>query len=341
MPFPPVPLKLLLISTVVGAVAAASDVASAQDVGVRGASVPVPARKAAIDLDLWYPAKSDGVLESFGESKIFQGVPARRGASPADGMFPVVLLAHGGMRANPTAAGWIAADLAAQGYIVVVPRPPELGPKDAARAVSEVWLRPADLSAALTNIENDPSLAPHIAPNKVAAVGFFLGGTSALAVIGARLDAKSYKGSCDDPTNGPDCRWFAESGIDLHGLDDKAIAQSHLDGRIGMAIAVNPELLGNFSADSMAQLSALPHFVALGDVQVAAPENCDALSCYAAISDATPFSAFAECKAEAAALLAEEGEDDSICRDGGGRSRAEIHAEIASLIASALARHLP
>ncbi|MEZ5904167.1 MAG: hypothetical protein R3C69_03350 [Geminicoccaceae bacterium] len=57
---------------------------------------------------------------------------------------------------------------------------------------------------------------------------------------------------------------------------------------------------------------------------------------YASLPDATPFSSFSLCKPKAAAILLEEGEDDTICRDGDGRTREEIHAELVELVADAL-----
>jgi predicted dienelactone hydrolase len=61
---------------------------------------------------------------------------------------------------------------------------------------------------------------------------------------------------------------------------------------------------------------------------------------YATIPDAAPFSAFSRCTRNASAVLAEEGEDDAICRDGGNRSREEVQVEIGSIIEAALAAEL-
>ncbi len=307
----------------------------------------VPARGAAIDVVLWYPAGTGGTPERFGASKVFDGVAARRDASVADGQFPLVVLAHGGLRANPGASGWIAAALAARRYIVAVAQPPRLGPDDARRAVGEVWRRPADLSDTLTAVEGDATMAPHLEHEKVGAVGFFLGGTSALALAGARLDEDSYRRSCDPPARGPDCRWLAESGVDLHGMDLGPLAASHLDRRIKVAVAVDPELGPSLASASLRAIQVPVTIIGLGRPDAPPPRLAasdlarmipDAL--YQTVPDATMFSAFDRCTPQGAAILGREGDGEAICRDGGDRSRQEIHVELAGMIASALARVL-
>lgn len=49
-----------------------------------------------------------------------------------------------------------------------------------------------------------------IDPNRISVVGFALGGTAALSVAGAKLDAERYVQSCtaDGSTEGPDCGWY-------------------------------------------------------------------------------------------------------------------------------------
>jgi predicted dienelactone hydrolase len=335
----------LLVSVIFFVAASlACHAASTYEAGIRAFTTAAPERAAAIDLTLWYPSKADGVPELWGESKIFKGVPGRRDASFADGAFPVVVLAGGGLRANPHMTGWIAAQLAMHGHLVIVAHPPVLGPQDAQAAVSEIWLRPSDLSAALGAIENDPVLASHAEPKKVAALGFFLGGTSSLAVAGARLDAERYSQSCDPPREGPDCRWFEKNGVDLHAIDGEKIAASHLDPRIKVAIAINPELSDSLAPDSLGKIAIPVQVINLGKpgeipgLDASILETLIPGVAYAAIAEATPFSAFSECTPKAAAILAEEGEDATICSDGGSRLRTEIHAEIGRLIETMLAK---
>jgi len=152
-----------------------------------------------------YPTDAKGSAEMIGSSKVFKGTPALRNAPVAEGRFPVIVMAHGGFRAAPHHEGWIASYLAASGYIVGVTRPSALGLKDAEKAVKELWLRPADISAALSALENDPVLSLRTMPGSAAAVGFFLGSASSLALAGARLDPNNFGRSRDRPEAGVDC----------------------------------------------------------------------------------------------------------------------------------------
>lgn len=312
---------------------------AAHSPGFRTLTVEAPARGEAIGVTVWYPAGEDGELAVFGASPVFTGVAGRRGAAVAEGKFPVVLVAHGGLRANPGAAGWIAAALARRGSVVAIAHPPSLKPTEARRAVAEAWLRPGDLSAALDAVLADPALSPHTAPGKVAALGFFMGGTSALAVAGGRLDGERFRGSCDAPRRGPDCRWFAAQGVSLHdAAAGPAVEADRRDPRVTLALAVDPEL-----ADSVAPASLSPPAVPVHLLHTGAADALKTLIPGVepeALPAATPFSLFGECTAKAAAILAEEGDDPALCRDGDGATRAEIHARIAGRIAALLDRGL-
>jgi predicted dienelactone hydrolase len=61
---------------------------------------------------------------------------------------------------------------------------------------------------------------------------------------------------------------------------------------------------------------------------------------YASVPGADHFSFLPECKEGGAELLKSLGEVDPICEDGGDRSRADIHAELTSLVIEALQRTL-
>jgi len=116
----------------------------------------------------------------------------------------------------------------------------------------------------------------------------------------------------------------------------ESITASHLDPRIKMAIAVNAELDRSFSADSLAAIEMPVQIIDLGQATNTGLEKTIPAARYMAIADASPFSVFAICQPKAAIILAEEGEDDAVCHDGGQRSRGEIHVEIGGIIEAAL-----
>jgi predicted dienelactone hydrolase len=341
----PVTARLAVAAMIAVATGAAWSPSLAADaIGVREMTVPVPERQQPLTVALWYPAGEGGTAEFVGESKVFEGVPARRDAELADGDFPIVLLSHGGLRAASNQSGWIASRLADLGFLVAVVQPPR--PADAGAAVAEIWLRPADLSATLTALYADPATAEHAAPGQVGAVGFFLGGTSVLALAGARLDAESYARSCDPPATGPDCAWFAADGVDLREVDAEKLTRSHLDARIGTIVAIDPELTASFSRDSLSMIAAQVAVINLGrpggippGLEASGLQEAIPGSTYAGVPDATRFSAMAACKPQGAAILLEEGEDDTICGEG-GLARERIHTRLAEMIADVIGRSL-
>ena len=320
--------------------------AHADRIGVRTVVVPVPERGIQIDVGLWYPAVSGGQSVLVGDNAVFRGAPAFEDAQVASGAYPLVLLSLGGLRAAPDLDSWIASRLAAQGFIVAVPRRPGPSDLDAAEAPHELWLRPADLSATLTALQHDPAWAATIDAERVGMLGFQLGGSSALALAGARMDAEDYARSCDQGGSGLDCAWFAKHGIDLHRLDAAQVECSHLDPRIKMVVAIDPELADAFTTDSLAGISIPVHIVNLGRPDPLLPGlNATALAAaipaarYDVLPDATRFDAFSECKPEGAAILRDEGDDGSLC-NGGTVARARVHDQLAQLISAAFKRHL-
>jgi predicted dienelactone hydrolase len=58
------------------------------------------------------------------------------------------------------------------------------------------------------------------------------------------------------------------------------------------------------------------------------------------IEDASHYSMFAECKPGAFDILKAKEIEDPLCDDGGGRSRAAIHAQLIDMIAKAFHRTL-
>src|SRR5689334_10302379 len=112
--------RLALIAPLVALVLLEASPATGGDtlppIGLRSLTVIAPERGGGtIEVDLWYPAAAGGVATLVGDSKVFQGVAAMREAAIANGRHPLILLAHGGMRAAANQAGWLAAALAARG----------------------------------------------------------------------------------------------------------------------------------------------------------------------------------------------------------------------------------
>ena len=318
--------------------------ALAKTVGVRELEVPSAERKAALHAVVWYPAGDNGQAVLIGENAVFRGTPGFQGASIANGRFPLVLISHGGFRAAPNVASWLAAALAADGFIAVVATLPPIPQGNAAQSIlDELWRRPADLSATLTALENDPVVAVQIDKSKVGAVGFFLGGNAVLGLAGARIGAAAFETTCEGTAGGRDCAWFAQRHVDLRRVDVGRLERSNLDGRVRAAVAIDPELTDTLTDGSLRAVAVPVRVVNLGRGDTI-PRALDASklaakipgSHYAAIAGATASSSFAECKPQGPAMLQSEGGDVSLCDDAAGRTRAQIHAALAAVVAAAL-----
>lgn len=315
------------------------------DVGAQEISVFVPARQKPIKAMAWYPTAERGASTLIGDNAVFAGTPAQIDAPAKNGRYPMILIAHGGFRSAPNAASWLASRLAQKGFIAVVVTPPALpkGPPDQS-VLEEVWQRPADLSAVLTALTGDGPLAANIDQDRIGIVGFFLGGTSVLRLVGARMDAKAYAGSCGGPTRSiPDCTWFSRGKVDLQGIDAALLQESNLDARIKAAIAIDPELTETFTDRSLKAVSVPIDVVNLGNAEQI-PRSLDASalglkvpgSRYQMIEDTTSFSAFSQCKPKGLAILKSEGDDGALCQEPGKRTRENIHDHLATLIEAAL-----
>ncbi len=320
------------------------------NVGVR--RFPAPSRERGIDLDVtvWYPAQPGGEPVTLGDSQLFVGSPAMRDAAISGGKFPVILLSHGaGLAGSPQALSWIAAPLARQGFIVAAPtHPGNVGKSRSAAETMKLWLRPADLMATLDAMDKEAFFQGHVEQGKVGVLGLSMGGNTALAIAGARIDPKLLAGYCDtDLLNASLCDWVRQSGVDLHAMDLRLADRDNRDERIHFAMAIDPAPSDVFDAKSFAGVITPIEIINLGrpgkiPVTADASGIAKAVSnaVYATIEDASHYSMFGECKPGASGIIAAEQIGDPVCDDGAGRSRGEIHRQLIGMATAAFTRAL-
>jgi predicted dienelactone hydrolase len=345
-------MKILAVLCTVAASALAvqQSAVAGDDVGVHQIAVPSKERGLDLDVTVWYPAASGGKLVTLGESVFFVGTPAMRDAPISPGKFPLIVLSHGaGLAGSAQALSWIAVPLAKQGFIVAAPtHPGNTGPNRSAAETMKLWLRPADLTETLTAMDKAPFFEAQLEHGKVGVLGLSAGGNTALAIAGARIDAKRLASYCDtDALNASLCGWVRQSGVDLHAMDMSAAGRDNRDPRFSFAMAIDPAPVDVFAFDSFSRISIpvalvnlgrpgkIPLTAQAGKIARAIPE-----ASYSTIEDASHFSMFAECKPGAAELAETEKIGDPICMDGGGRTRREIHAELIDRVTTAFNRAL-
>lgn len=336
---------IVLSTLIVQQAADASD-----NVGVRQIAAPSKERGINLDVTVWYPARSGGKPVTLGESVFFVGTPAMRDASLSDGKFPLILLSHGaGLAGNAQALSWIAMPLAKQGFIVAAPtHPGNTGANRSAEETMKLWLRPADITETLNAMEIDTFFKEQLDHDKVGTLGLSMGGSTALAIAGARIDPKRLAGYCDtDALNPSLCGWVRQSGVDLHAMDLRSAGRDNEDKRIRFAMAIDPAPVDVFELKSFSRISIPVELVNLGlpgkiPLTTQASEIAKAIpnAKYFMVEDASHYSMFAECKPGASEIAESEKIGDPICTDGGGRPRNEIHMQLINMVVAAFNRAL-
>lgn len=162
---------------------------------------------------VWYPTDAPEVPWQAGPFT----VSASLGAPIAGGQkFPVILLSHG-RNGGPLSHRDLAAGLARNGFVVVVPT--HAGdaagyPKhNQSRILKD---RPRQAIAALHAALRDSRLAEHVNPQRVGMIGYSAGGYTALVLAGARPDFGHAEAYCRE--NAGDigtCAPMQEGGTDL------------------------------------------------------------------------------------------------------------------------------
>ncbi|NRP75014.1 hypothetical protein ILFOPFJJ_05937 [Ensifer psoraleae] len=319
-------------------------------VGVRQIAAPSKERGSDLAVTIWYPADAGGKPVTIGESVFFVGTDAMLEAPISDGKYPLILLSHGaGLGGTPQAMSWIATPLAKQGFIVAAPiHPGNTGANRSAAETMKLWLRPADISATLDAVEKQPLFENHLESGRVGALGLSMGGNTALALAGARIDPIRLASYCDtEAFNASLCGWVRQSGVDLHAMDMQLAGRNNEDKRIEFAMAIDPAPVDVFQTNTFSKVSIPVKIVNLGQPRTIprtalASETAKAIpkGTYSTIEDASHYSMFGECKPHAAEMAESEKIGDSICSDGGGQSRLEIHRQLVNMVTEAFIREL-
>jgi predicted dienelactone hydrolase len=152
-----------------------------------------------LGVELWYPAQPGET----GQPVLYQGslpseppappaqftVPglALRDAPPAEGRFPLVVVSHG-MSNDVAALTWLTENLASKGYVVAAIRHEDPPITEREKFPSVVLRRPLDVVFAARALAL--SLGKQIDPQRIALIGYSMGGYGVLTAAGALLDPK-------------------------------------------------------------------------------------------------------------------------------------------------------
>lgn len=308
--------------------------------------------KRPLKISLWYPAsEATGKAGTVGENPVYYGLAVKQDALAAPGKHPLVLLSHGygGSWRN---LNWLAGELVQNGYVVAAPDHPgtTFQNMDDAEAL-RLWERPRDISRTLTTVLDDTALAGEIDGGKVAVIGHSLGGWTAIELAGGRYEADRALKDCKGdamPAQCKDLTLMARIGIVGDGKARPELSQDLKDKRIKAAVSLDLGPASGFVPDSLTRIDipVLVYVAGHETAEIAAIKSDSeylrqhlpaSSSLYREIADATHFSFVQMCKPGADKIIEEETPGEGfVCRDGGGRDRADIHREITDGIVSFL-----
>lgn len=320
--------------------------AQATPVGQQERSIPAPHHGRDMSVTLFYPAQpGTAPVVTAAENAVFFGHPVLPDATPAPGRYPVILMSHGlgGLTRSLT---WLGTALAQRGAIVVGVDHPNssFGDFDMQTGINH-WTRAQDFEVALQQLLGDPQWAPLAEPERIYATGFSYGGWTALSLGGLRGDATGYAQYCArSQGESAHCNDLAAAGVDLTQVDAEKWQASRRMPQIKAIAAIDPGLTYGISQDMADDLAVPALLITLGDRddRLQATDLSDAGSglwrslpkaARLVLSPASHFTALPLCKPQGAALLAAD-QDDPVCSDPSGTSRAAVHAAIAAAIAA-------
>ncbi|GHA13890.1 dienelactone hydrolase [Arenicella chitinivorans] len=251
----------------------------------------------ALRVTVWYPAKSDSIVEPvvigppqdplFVVGSVSFNAPIMT-SSDSSGRRPVILLSHG-FGGTARMMGWFATAMAKEGFIVISVDHPGNNGGDEMTIEGGIlwWERAVDLRLAFERIQRDEVLGPHIDPERVGVAGFSAGGFTALLLGGAQVDRAHFAEFCQKNPGDGVCRPQVEFSItepDMQNVvQDPRVAdyfaQSQNDYSIPSAKAVfvmAPALVQATSPKSLKAIS-IPVSIIAGEADAVAPAETNAL----------------------------------------------------------------
>ena len=308
--------------------------------GFHTVEIEVPHRDVPLPLSVWYPTEARGEAELIGQNLLFYGFYGQRDATPIDKALPVVVLIHGSGGNGPR-LGWLAVALAEAGYIVVAANHPGVTSQDSWPAETvKIWERPQDVSVMLNWLADAAPMGLQPDMDRLGVLGFSLGGHTALALAGIEVSKDAFLNYCATYDDAVDCQWLLRGGLDLMTIDASRYEASHADPRPAAFVAVDPALPRAVKDDSFARVVRPVQLINLVDPAglssaVRVDDWTDRLgeARYHAVPTSWHFSFLAECSMTGRlviGLLSPKTEE--ICTDPPGRSRADVHQELLSVI---------
>lgn len=310
---------------------------SLASIGIASEHYQDPERQRVIDTKVFYPTSEGQSEQVFAENPAFYGFRAVKNAELIGQNLPVYILVHG-TSGNWKNLSWLGSYLAEKGALVVSANHPNYTTGQATpESVIRMWEQPRDVSFLIDRILTG-NYAKHIDKQNITVVGYSLGGYTALALSGAKLDISGYQKYCSQHQD-TSCDYYKSSFNGLSSEDRKMISGNYKDERVTKSVAITPGYVPAILPKSLESLSANTIIVGAEFDETIPPKSQlkpylienQSNVIFTEISGAAHFSFMQRCKPEATAILAEEGAA-FVCKEAGNVDRQIIHQDLIKII---------
>jgi predicted dienelactone hydrolase len=299
---------------------------------------------------VWYPAGAEAPeRQQWGGEPghpLFDAGSAAAAAAiaPSPKTFALVLLSHG-TGGSAMQMAWLGTALARAGYVAVAIDHPgnTAAGTPTVQGFTLFWLRARELSMALDAALADPVLGPRIDRTRIGAAGFSLGGYTAIALAGARVDFAPALAACAKDSQAAGCQGppeFPDLGVKMRALQQSdpsyanALANSGVsvaDPRVRAVYAIAPAAGPFVTLDSLETI-AVPVRIAYGSNDTVAPPPANAQRYAGAIPGSTVlevpgaghYTFLDVCTPLGVRAV------PALCADAPGVDRSAIHARVAA-----------
>ena len=314
-----------------------SFVADAHVATVQVMELTDPKRGRTMEVWVWGPASVGEGTQKLAGNSVFEPVAGRPDSPYAPGRHPLLVLFHG-TSGNARSMAWLSAGLAERGYMVVSANHPGSTSLDVSEeSLIQTWLQAEDGTFLIDSLLASEQFARSIDADRIASIGFSLGGYSALAIAGVRLRIEELQAFCRRRPDEETCRLFPAA---LFGpaVDGRPQDRSLGDSRIRAAVSLAPGFVPAFDAGSIEAIG-FPVMVIVGSSDLMLPVGQHGRPLagrfprgeYVELSGVSHFSFLGPCTEAAPAILREEGVE-FICQDAAGSDRRKINAAVLAYV---------
>ena len=220
------------------------------------------ARRRPVMADVWYPARP-GTIErklsyGLGDGSVAEAAPI------AEAAFPLIVMSHGAGGSARNYA-WLAEALARRGFVVLgishYGESPIYGPETIdPKVFSQLWLRPADVSFGLRQIQAQREFAGRLDLERIAAIGHSSGGATVVSLAGGIFDPSALARYCRSSQASDDRGCDYARGMTGFLPSPREATVSYRDPLVKAIVALDPAAGPGFGEATLAGI-AIPALV--------------------------------------------------------------------------------